>query len=909
MSTDVLPNPEDAASAPVGVPEKDSANFARPVAWLFGRQFIATLKWMLLYTAFKGKLDARDWMHANVLPEADATTEQEVDEYWRLWCEERGMPAAGTEFWFDYISDTGDGQQAVYSIAYLCMSDLSAPGDEPRVGDKLAPAEQSAADGGGGGNVLPRGAFLFVGGDTSYHISDYVTLAKRFQNPFCWAYRDLYRAKRASAMGDLPRMLLGIPGNHDYYDSLDGFNRQFRRPATGDERPDDKARRTPQLRVPTFERAQEASYLALRLPFGWWFWGLDTEAGEIDFRQWEFFNDLRKEHNPQRLIVATPEPTTVFGKYDDPLSSQSKTFAALGLERPFLKGGEQLAPNTCRLDLSGDIHHYARYWGPERGESSETSNYASVVAGGGGAFFHPTQTTAGELKPEVTYPAPDKSRERTADELFDFRNVVRGGAVWLFGFIIAFVVAFAANFPQSSRDSIDSCPPLAALGVSPSKDALAAEVKAQPTPLAYVKPMPRFTWGPDAQPTPPGFYKAAIALAVALALLGMALFYSFKRLFKRVYDPTWPGATGEGEKDKEKKARLSKQVRWLWVLVGASALALGLGIWGFRALEAVRPHEAVLTRFGRSLIILSAVAWVLMAVVQCVKYTEWLSEQARGENIETRRYAPVWLLVLACVLGLGSALWFFGRHEAAYMVSDHLLLVVVAAVVVGLTVYAVVTGASLRRWDGKLGFLFLGLSHGLLQLAVPFFLFRRGHLLWATLAAAGLVVLFMFLGRAAARSEKGADWLAGLWVLFGALLLLAPHLLPDTLWPHVFDADPLNRPGGGWEKLLLCLYAGVVGAATSCVLFAWYLAVSLAFNGHNNEAGGAARIEGFKQLIRFRLNREGLTGYVIGFDRPQTEGGRLEPKIVDIFRISERAAGGGSSQQPPAGFDRSTSVV
>lgn len=66
-----------------------------------------------------------------------------------------------------------------------------------------------------------------------------------------------------------------------------------------------------------------------------------------------------------------------------------------------------------------------------------------------------------------------------------------------------------------------------------------------------------------------------------------------------------------------------------------------------------------------------------------------------------------------------------------------------------------------------------------------------------------------------------------------------------------------------------------------------YLAVSLAFNGHNNEAGGAARIEGFKQLIRFRINRDGLTGFVIAIDKPNTIGGKghLEPRLVDVFKV------------------------
>ena len=86
----------------------------------------------------------------------------------------------------------------------------------------------------------------------------------------------------------------------------------------------------------------------------------------------------------------------------------------------------------------------------------------------------------------------------------------------------------------------------------------------------------------------------------------------------------------------------------------------------------------------------------------------------------------------------------------------------------------------------------------------------------------------------------------------------------------------------------LCICAGTLGAVMSCAFFGSYLAVTLAFDGHNNEAGGAARIEGFKHLIRFRLNAQGLTGYVIAIDQAETDGSKLKPKIVDVFHICNR---------------------
>jgi hypothetical protein len=146
----------------------DERGFEKPVAWLLARELIASLKWTVLYALFKGKLDARDWMQA-----AEIAVESQTGD---------------GAFWFDYLADTGDGQMATYSIAYLCMSDLWVE-PSPQVSSTVSLDERP------GPHVrLPRGEFLFNGGDTSYHIADYATLANRFQSPFRWAFDDLKRA-------------------------------------------------------------------------------------------------------------------------------------------------------------------------------------------------------------------------------------------------------------------------------------------------------------------------------------------------------------------------------------------------------------------------------------------------------------------------------------------------------------------------------------------------------------------------------------------------------------------------------------------------------------------------------------------------------------------------------------------
>jgi hypothetical protein len=262
--------PSTSTSAHHVPPKPENAQgFLKPVAWLLGPQLLASLKWVALYTAFKGKLDPRDWMQAEV---------HCFDDHSRY-----NHNVSPDEYWFDYMSDTGDGQRAMYSLAYLCLSDLWLMPSAP-VGTSVAfEPEHMAAH----AIRLPRGEFLFVGGDTAYPTADYPSLAYRFQAPFQWAYNDLQQKGR---LADAPerRPLFGLPANHDYYDVIDGFNRQFRRP-TSDEDTPNQAGLSPLLSIPGFRRCQTASYTALQLPFGWWLWGLDAEVGKVDIRQREFF--------------------------------------------------------------------------------------------------------------------------------------------------------------------------------------------------------------------------------------------------------------------------------------------------------------------------------------------------------------------------------------------------------------------------------------------------------------------------------------------------------------------------------------------------------------------------------------------------------------------------------------------
>ena len=256
------------------------------------------------------------------------------------------------------------------------------------------------------------------------------------------------------------------------------------------------------LQIPTFTREQEASYIAIRLPFDWWMFGIDSENEKLDFRQELFFKQVI-EKKPSKLIMATPEPTTVFGKKSDEEEKTAvylKTITSeLGLSQPFLTDGKftpekpfngdssktapvsratdnkieaqpsaDLSKKYCRLDLSGDVHHYARYWGENTRDFNtdkfSSDYYASVVAGGGGAFFDVTRTligkpedengnplngdrkVRGEIPPQQIFPSETESVDKTADKIFDLWNLRNGGYVQIAGAVIGIIIFFLLNY-------------------------------------------------------------------------------------------------------------------------------------------------------------------------------------------------------------------------------------------------------------------------------------------------------------------------------------------------------------------------------------------------------------------------------------------------------------------------------
>jgi hypothetical protein len=319
----------------------------------------------------------------------------------------------GREVWIDFVADTGDDHDLSQAVGRMVFAEYALGDTEPR--------------------SLPRGDLLIFGGDTAYPAATAHELERRLLQPW-------NRVLAATPGESRPRVLLAIPGNHDWYDGLDGFGRLFRRsaledipqPATrgpaalADEPRRDsvegalwrhlhideigeslrlageafeslaalvlrtEVQRASRLVLDGYTAVQEASYWALPLAPGLDLWGVDRQLRRADFRQRVFFAQRRAASQPPRILLVAPDPALAFGEPNEP--------------------GTALL-DACRLSLSsnrifyltGDVHHYER---------QRIGDSLHVIAGGGGAFLHGSRIApeGGSRPPEHVY--PDKTTSR-----------------------------------------------------------------------------------------------------------------------------------------------------------------------------------------------------------------------------------------------------------------------------------------------------------------------------------------------------------------------------------------------------------------------------------------------------------------------------------------------------------------
>jgi len=365
---------------------------------------------LLAVAAASNQLDLRDWMRPEDANDLLVRVGRALDA-------SPGGPTLaeclGREVWIDFVADTGDDHDLSMAVARMLFAEYALGGAEPR--------------------RLPRGDLLIFGGDTAYPASTAHELERRLLEP--------WNSVLAATPGEpRPRVVLAIPGNHDWYDGLDGFGRLFRRsaledvpqpaprgpaPLTEDSRLDrvegallrhlhvdeisesfrlageafealaalvlrTEVRRAGRLALEGYVTVQEASYWALPLAPGLDLWGVDRQLRRADFRQRVFFAQRRAASQPPRILFVAPDPAIAYGEPNEP--------------------GTGLL-DACRLSLSsnrmfyltGDAHHYER---------QRVGDSLHVIAGGGGAFLHGSRIAfdSGSLPPERVY--PDKATSR-----------------------------------------------------------------------------------------------------------------------------------------------------------------------------------------------------------------------------------------------------------------------------------------------------------------------------------------------------------------------------------------------------------------------------------------------------------------------------------------------------------------
>ena len=242
-------------------------------------------------------------------------------------------PGTG-DFWLDYVSDIADGWNSTFAVATAVAGPtLDVP---TATGDIVGTV---------GGRVL------VFGGDEVYPYPSKEAYIARAETPYSAAFSGANRRPDVFA----------IPGNHDWYDSLVAFSRMFCRPERGF-----AGCRTHQTR----------SYFALQLPQRWWMLAVDLQLGaDLDEPQVRYFQDVISRMEPDaHVILCVPDPQWIYeASYPGHASYQDTVLR-------FFE--QQILKRPVAMFLTGDLHFYKRH--------QNALGVQKVVAGGGGAFLHPT---------------------------------------------------------------------------------------------------------------------------------------------------------------------------------------------------------------------------------------------------------------------------------------------------------------------------------------------------------------------------------------------------------------------------------------------------------------------------------------------------------------------------------------
>jgi hypothetical protein len=360
--------------------------YPRGIVWFGARSFWGHMRHLLSAAIATSNIDSRDWMAADDPNELGARIARVLG----------GDPAAGSlveamgrDVFVDFVADTGDDTAVSRAVAKLVFASYELP-DPDRPGEILH---------------APRGDVLVFGGDTAYPVATAKEITNRVIAPWNQILASLADAD------DRDRVLLGVAGNHDWFDGLDGFCRMFRRRAPEEtstprlERDREgtlahHARWTRQffrggamkqpsaLALVGYTPVQGASYFAFALAPRIDCLAVDRQLTTTDPMQNRLLGGRYRARLDAAAFVLLPDPVYPYGS-------------------PSLSG-KQMVENL-RLDLeerqtfilTGDIHHYGRI---ERGK------LLHVVAGGGGAFLHPARIAPGGLPHAKIWPGVAQCR-------------------------------------------------------------------------------------------------------------------------------------------------------------------------------------------------------------------------------------------------------------------------------------------------------------------------------------------------------------------------------------------------------------------------------------------------------------------------------------------------------------------
>lgn len=306
----------------------------------------------------------------------------------------------GDDFWFDYIADVGDGFNSTYTMAYYLT--------EPTL-----PL--------GGENTKP-GQILIFGGDEVYPVANKPSYEQKLIGPYETAFP---RPKPNADAPPLPHVF-AIPGNHDWYDSLVEFSFNFLEKHFG---------ATRFFGGTGWKLAQQRSYFAIKLPHGWWLLGTDMQLGSaLDTPQMEFFDQIMKAHvkPDDKIILCHAEPNWITrAMYPDLPEFDNRNIG-------FFEG--QILKRRTNIFVAGDRHYYRRHEersdGPKENATDCTAKRQRIVAGGGGAFLHPTHKEAVDtVGSQPVYELKKSFPEPSESWMLGLRNLFFIVWNWKFGLL------------------------------------------------------------------------------------------------------------------------------------------------------------------------------------------------------------------------------------------------------------------------------------------------------------------------------------------------------------------------------------------------------------------------------------------------------------------------------------------